>query len=316
MANILKRPMFRRGGSAAYDVGITSGLGSRKNYQEGTDPYEDTSLEMNLEDYPYNTEIDMQENVKYNIPSGDGIVSAVKGMSADGRTSGLTSNQTMEAYADAVQKRLQPTDKEKVLDYLTAFGATGATDNPAALRTWGSALGKAAANYQNIVAPKEQAAKKAGADVYASLLKGSLTKDKLYLYQQQAQDLAKVRNIPYNEALKIVLANELGGKDKTKEIIESAAQKKPTFGTDPIAARAEAEIEYKISTDPEYAKKFGNGRFKGSIKNSLFQKDRTTGNYVLKNPQQKGTTEVNDVFVEPISKTIYYFDGKKLVPIK
>jgi hypothetical protein len=46
-------------------------------------------------------------------------------MSADGRASGLTSNQTMEAYADAVQKRLQPTDKEKVLDYLTAFGATG-----------------------------------------------------------------------------------------------------------------------------------------------------------------------------------------------
>jgi hypothetical protein len=27
----------------------------------------------------------MQENVKYNIPSGDGIVSAVKGMSADGK---------------------------------------------------------------------------------------------------------------------------------------------------------------------------------------------------------------------------------------
>jgi len=316
MANILKRPMFRRGGSAAYNVGITSGLEPRKKYQKGTDPYEDTSLEINLEDYPYDTEIDMQENVSYNIPSGDGIVSAMRGMSADEKTSGMTSNQTMEAYADAVQKRLQPTDKEKVLDYLTAFGATGATDNPAALRTWGSALGKAAANYQNIVAPKEQAAKKAGADVYASLLKGSLTKEKLYLYQQQAQDLAKVRNIPYNEALKIVLANELGGKDKTKEIIESAAQKKPTFGTDPIAARAEAEIEYKISTDPEYAKRFGDGRFKGSIKNSLFQKDRTTGNYVLKNPQQKGTTEVNDVFVEPISKTLYYFDGKKLVPTK
>jgi hypothetical protein len=315
MANILKRPMFRRGGSAAYNVGITSGLEPRKNYQEGTDPYENTTLDMNLENYPYDTEIDMQENVKFNIPSGEGIVSAVRGMGTDGRTSGLTSNQTMEAYADAVQKRLQPTDKEKVLDYLTAFGATGG-ESPTSLRTFGSTFGKAAANYQNINAPKEQAAKKAGADVYASLLKGSLTKEKLYLYQQQAQDLAKVRNIPYNEALKIVLANELGGKDKTKEIIESAAQKKPTFGTDPIAARAEAEIEYKISTDPEYAKRFGDGRFKGSIKNSLFQKDRTTGNYVLKNPQQKGTTEVNDVFVEPISKTLYYFDGKKLVPTK
>jgi hypothetical protein len=314
MPNILKRPMFRRGGSAAYDVGITSGLGSRKNYQEGTDPYENTSLEMNLEDYPYDTEIDMQENVKYNIPSGDGIVSAVKGMSADGRTSGLTSNQTMEAYADAVQKRLQPTDKEKVLDYLTAFGATGATDNPAALRTWGSALGKAAANYQNIVAPKEQAAKKAGADVYASLLKGSLTKEKLYLYQQQAQDLAKVRNIPYNDALKIVLAKELGAKDKSEDIIEKIAQGKVSAGIDYPSARAEAEIEYKITRDPTYAQQI-KGRFKGSISPNKFMPD-ANGNYVLMNPQQKSNIRVNDVFVDPNTKKLYYFDGKKLVPTK
>jgi hypothetical protein len=300
MANILKRPMFRRGGSAAYDVGITSGLGSRKNYQEGTDPYEDTSLKMNLEDYPYDTEIDMQENVKYNIPSGDGIVSAVKGMSADGRTSGLTSNQTMEAYADAVQKRLQPTDKEKVLDYLTAFGATGATDNPAALRTWGSALGKAAANYQNITGPKEQAAKKAGADVYASLLKGSLTKEKLYLYQQQAQDLAKVRNIPYNDALKIVLAKELGAKDKSEDIIEKIAQGKVSAGIDYPSARAEAEIEYKITRDPTYAEQI-KGRFKGSISPNKFMPD-ANGNYVLMNPQQKSNIRVNDVFVDPNTK--------------
>ena len=310
MPNILKRPMFRRGGSASYGVGITSGL-ERKKYQEGTDPYENTSLDMNIESYPYNQEIsgNMEENVSFNIPSGRSQTGA--------DTESVMKSQipTMEAYADVVEKRLRPTDKESVFDFLTSIGAAGA-GSPTSLRTFGSVFGEAAKNYQNINAPKVQAAKKAGADVFSSLLKGSLTKEKLYLYQQQAQDLAKVRNIPYNEALKIVLANELGGKDKTKEIIESAAQKKPTFGTDPIAARAEAEIEYKISTDPEYAKKFGDGRFKGSIKNSLFQKDRTTGNYVLKNPQQKGTTEVNDVFVEPISKTLYYFDGKKLVPTK
>ena len=310
MPNILKRPMFRRGGSASYGVGITSGL-ERKKYQEGTDPYENTALAMNLEGYPYDQEVsgNMEENVSFNIPSGRSQTGA--------DTESVMKSQipTMEAYADVVEKRLRPTDKESVFDFLTSIGAAGA-GSPTSLRTFGSVFGEAAKNYQAINAPKEQAAKKAGADVFNSLLKGSLTKEKLYLYQQQAQDLAKVRNIPYNEALKIVLANELGGKDKTKEIIESAAQKKPTFGTDPIAARAEAEIEYKISTDPEYAKKFGDGRFKGSIKNSLFQKDRTTGNYVLKNPQQKGTTEVNDVFVEPISKTLYYFDGKKLVPTK
>jgi hypothetical protein len=310
MANILKRPMFRRGGSAAYDVGITSGLGYRQNYQVGrlvTDEGE------SYEDYPYDTEIDMQENVSYNIPSGDGIVSAMRGMGADGKTSGLTSNQTMEAYADAVQKRLQPTDKEKVLDYLTAFGATGG-ESPTSLRTFGSAFGKAAANYQNIVAPKEQAAKKAGADVYASLLKGSLTKEKLYLYQQQAQDLAKVRNIPYNEALKIVLAKELGAKDRSEDIIEKIAQGKVSSGIDYPSARAEAEIEYKITRDPKYAEQI-KGRFKGSISPNKFMPD-ANGNYVLMNPQQKSNIRVNDVFVDPNTKKLYYFDGKKLVPTK
>jgi hypothetical protein len=310
MANILKRPMFRRGGSAAYGAGITSGLEPRQNYQVGrlvTDERE------SYEDYPYDTEIDMQENVSYNIPSGDGIVSAMRGMSADEKTSGMTSNQTMEAYADAVQKRLQPTDKEKVLDYLTAFGATGG-GSPTSLRTWGSALGKAAANYQNIVEPKEQAAKKAGADVYASLLKGSLTKEKLYLYQQQAQDLAKVRNIPYNEALKIVLAKELGAKDRSEDIIEKIAQGKVSSGIDYPSARAEAEIEYKITRDPTYAQQI-KGRFKGSISPNKFMPD-ANGNYVLMNPQQKSNIRVNDVFVDPNTKKLYYFDGKKLVPTK
>ena len=309
MANILKRPMFRRGGSAAYDVGITSGLGSRQNYQVGrlvTDEGE------SYEDYPYDTEIDMQENVKYNIPSGDGITSSVRGMSADEKTSGLTSSQTMDAYADAVQKRLQPTDKEKVFDYLTAFGATAGS--PLELQTWGSSLGKAAVNYQNLVGPKEQAAKKAGADVYASLLKGSLTKEKLYLYQQQAQDLAKVRNIPYNEALKIVLAKELGAKDRSEDIIEKIAQGKVSSGIDYPSARAEAEIEYKITRDPKYAEQI-KGRFKGSISPNKFMPD-ANGNYVLMNPQQKSNIRVNDVFVDPNTKKLYYFDGKKLVPTK
>jgi len=310
MANILKRPMFRRGGSVAYDVGITSGLGSRKNYQKGTDPFEDTSLDMNVEDYPYDTEIDMQENVKYNIPSGKGIVSAAGGR---GTRPDITANQTMEAYADAVQKRLQPTDKEKVLDYLTAFGATGG-ESPTSLRTFGSSLGKAAANYQNIVGPKETAAKKAGADVYTTLLKGSLTKEKLYLYQQQAQDLANVRGIPYNEALKIVLAKELGAKDKSEDIIEKIAQGKVSAGIDYPSARAEAEIEYKITRDPTYAQQI-KGRFKGSISPNKFMPD-ANGNYVLMNPQQKSNIRVNDVFVDPNTKKLYYFDGKKLVPTK
>jgi hypothetical protein len=308
MPNILKRPMFRRGGSASYGVGITSGL-ERKKYQKGTDPYENTALAMNLEDYPYNQEVsgDMEENVSFNIPSGRSQTGA--------DTESVMKSQipTMEAYADVIEKRLRPTDKEKVFDYLTAFAATGAK-SPTSLQTWGSSLGEAAANYQGLVGPKEQAAKKAGADVFSALLKGSLTKEKLYLYQQQARDLANVRGITYDEALKIVLAKELGAKDKSEDIIEKIAQGKVSSGIDYPSARAEAEIEYKITRDPTYAQQI-KGRFKGSISPNKFTPD-ANGNYVLLNPQQKSNIRVNDVFVDPNTKKLYYFDGKKLVPTK
>jgi hypothetical protein len=308
MPNILKRPMFRRGGPVSYGVGITSGL-ERKKYQGGTDPYENTALAMNLEDYPYNQEVsgDMQENVSFNIPSGRSQTGA--------DTESVMKSQipTMEAYADVIEKRLRPTDKEKVFDYLTAFAATGAK-SPTSLQTWGSSLGEAAANYQGLVGPKEQAAKKAGADVFSALLKGSLTKEKLYLYQQQARDLANVRGITYDEALKIVLAKELGAKDKSEDIIEKIAQGKVSSGIDYPSARAEAEIEYKITRDPTYAQQI-KGRFKGSISPNKFMPD-ANGNYVLMNPQQKSNIRVNDVFVDPNTKKLYYFDGKKLVPTK
>ena len=293
MANILKRPMFRRGGPASYDVGITSGL--RRGYKEGdlAEQLQGTSLDMGLQDYSNDTSV--EENMEQDV--------SLK----------KTSEPTMQSYADAVQKRLMPTDKESVFDYLTSLGAAGGGD-PLKLKTFGSVIGEATKNYQAINDPKVQAAKKAGADVYGSLLKGSLTKEKLYLYQQQAQDLAKVENIPYNEALKRVLAKELGAKDKSEDIIEKIAQGKVSSGIDYPSARAEAEIEYKITRDPKYAEQI-KGRFKGSISPNKFMPD-ANGNYVLMNPQQKSNIRVNDVFVDPNTKKLYYFDGKKLVPTK
>jgi hypothetical protein len=311
MSITLKRPMFRKGGSASGGVGITSGLQSRKNYQVGGS---------SLNDYPYN--IDIQED-----EDGEDLsvnLSATANTNKNANVVNPSMDATREAYArqfgQNLQKQMMPSYRDQVLDFLTAFGATGAT--PGQYQTISDALSKTGKNFQAIFDPKVQAAKKAGTQGYIAALKG-VDKENLLKYQKQARDLFNAEQMKANpkfktleDALAFVVTQEIYGKDKTKDIIESAAQKKPTFGTDPIAARAEAEIEYQISTNPEYAKKFGDGRFKGSIKNSLFQKDKTTGNYVLKNPQQKGTTEVNDVFVEPISKTLYYFDGKKLVPTK
>ena len=291
MANILKRPMFRRGGSASYDVGITSGL--RRGYERGGDgeQLEDASL-------------DMGEDVSFK----------------------KTSEPTMQSYADAVQKRLMPTDRESISDYLTALSASGASDDPAALQTFGSLFSRAAANYQNINAPKVQAAKKAGADVYTSLLKGSLTKEKLYLYQQKAKDLYNTEQVKAQQegrvpkyktpqdALSVVINQELYGKDTSQERLEKDADTKINkFNLTKGAALAEATIERRLEQDLEFQKKYAI-RYKGSINESLFQKDTTTGNYILKNLQSKPNIRVNDVFVEPYTKKLYYFDGKKLVP--
>ncbi len=298
MSITLKRPMFRRGGPASYGVGITSGL-ERKKYEEGTNPFEGTSLDTNMEE---------DENLGMNLSATANTNANVVNPNMD-----MTREIYAREFGKNLEKQLTPTYRDQVLDFLTAFGASAAPAGQ--FQTISDALGKTGKNFQTIFDPKIQKAKQAGMQGYLAALKGS-DKQSLLKYQRMAEDMARVRNISYDEALKIVLARELGDRDRSKEIIEAAAQKKPTFGTDSIAARAEAEIEYKISTDPEYAKRFGDGRFKGAVKNSLFQKDKETGNYVLRNPQQKGTTEVNDVFVEPVSKRLYYFDGKKLVPVK
>ena len=306
MSITLKRPMFRKGGSTAEGTGITSGL--RKKYQVGG---------FSLEGYPYDMEVEEDENLGMNL-------SATANADKNADVINPNMDATREVYArkfgQNLERQMMPTYRDQVLDFLTAFGATGAA--PGQYQTLSDALSKTGKNFQTIFDPKVQAAKRAGTQGYLAALKGA-DKEKLLKYQQQARDLFNAQKDKPNakfktldDALAFVVTQEIYGKDKTRDIIESAAQKKPTFGTDPIAARAEAEIEYKISTDPEYAKRFGDGRFKGAVKNSLFKKDTTTGNYVLKNPQQKGTTEVNDVFVEPVSKKLYYFDGKKLVPVK
>jgi len=306
MSITLKRPMFRKGGSTAEGTGITSGL--RKKYQVGG---------FSLEGYPYDMEVEEDENLGMNL-------SATANANKNADVINPNMDATREVYArqfgQNLERQMMPTYRDQVLDFLTAFGATGAA--PGQYQTLSDALSKTGRNFQTIFDPKVQAAKRAGTQGYLAALKGA-DKEKLLKYQQQARDLFNAeKNKPnpkfktLDDALAFVVTQEIYGKDKTRDIIESAAQKKPTFGTDPIAARAEAEIEYKISTDPEYAKRFGDGRFKGAVKNSLFKKDTATGNYVLKNPQQKGTTEVNDVFVEPVSKKLYYFDGKKLVPVK
>jgi hypothetical protein len=294
--------MFRKGGSAAESVGITSGL--RKKYEEGTNPYEENSLGIDLGNYPYDTDMEEGEDLGMNLSA-----------TTNANVVNPNMDMTREAYArqlrQSIEKQSMPTYRDQVLDFLTAFGASAAPAGQ--FQTISDALGKTGKNFQTIFDPKIQRAKQAGMQGYLAGLKGA-DKEKLLKYQRMAEDMARIKGISYDEALKTVLARELGDKDRSEDIIEKIAQGKVSSGIDYPSARAEAEIEYKITRDPEYAQQI-KGRFKGSISPNKFMPD-ANGNYVFINPQQKSNIRVNDVFVDPNTKKLYYFDGKKLVPTK
>lgn len=200
--------MFRKGGSAAEGTGITSGL--RKKYQVGG---------FSLEGYPYDMEVEENENLGMNL-------NATANTNKNTDVVNPNMDMTREAYArkfgQNLERQMMPTYRDQVLDFLTAFGATGAA--PGQYQTLSDALSKTGKNFQAIFDPKVQTAKKAGTQGYLSALKGA-DKENLLKYQRMAQDMARVKNISYDEALKTVLARELGDRDRSKDIIEAAAQR-------------------------------------------------------------------------------------------
>lgn len=120
MPNILKRPMFKRGGSTQGE-GITSGLTKRENFQEKG----------------------MSDQVKQTMPD--------------------KTKMMMDFINKRIEQR-QPTTKQSIGDFLTAFGSTAGK-----ARTLGEALGGAASGFSAL-----QQQRKARVDKYANLLDQTL----------------------------------------------------------------------------------------------------------------------------------------------
>ena len=154
MPNILKRPMFRKGGSTSYGTGITANLEPRTNYEGG---------------------------------GGTG-------------------------YEEIINRQYQsmlPSQGVLVSNLITGFGASAPQD-PMQLQTWGSAFGSAARTAAGLRAKQEAPAieyrKQAGVQAIKNLT--APEKDEL---MRRAQQLAQIRNIPLEEAQKIVFNRWLQG---------------------------------------------------------------------------------------------------------
>ena len=297
MANILRRPMFRRGGSVAYGTGITSGLDTpRAKYKTGTD---NDAASQN----------DIQEN-------------DVQGLTE--KELSKIDPEVVKATYDIIKERTLPSSEERLYDFITSFGASGA--GPTELQTFGSAASKAAQRFQALQEPKIQAASKYGAQAALASIRG-MSKNDLLAIQRKAKEAASLGmfgdpNDPesYKKAYSAFARKELGldrspflksksPEDKVDELAKAVMKEK---GLDYNSAVAYSKVQYQHahSTDPKIQDE--SARFK-DVLNSNFVDLQPNGDIKIKPDKLQSQGKLyksNDIVFDPITKSLYYYAGQ------
>ena len=291
MASILKRPMFRRGGSVAYGTGITSGLDTpRARYENGSG-----------DDGTQQDDIGLSEKEQEKI-----------------------NPEILKAAYDIIKQKTLPSREESIADFLTAFGASGA--GPTELQTFGSAASRAAKNFEAIQQPKISAASKYGAQAALASLKG-MTKNDLLAIQRKAKEAAAMGMFgdpkdpeSYKKAYTAFARKELGvdanpflksksPEDKVDELAKAIAKDK---GYDYATALSFAKIQYEYAHSSDEKVKDEANRFKGEI-NSNFVDPQANGDIKIrpdKLQSQGKLYKANDVVFDPTTKSLYYYAGQ------
>ena len=285
MPNILKRPMFRKGGSTSDGVGITSGL--RKNYAEGT---------------PKNLEYDEKKGYSIKDLEDAGLV-RTGGKQTSPQTTMNTAGNAQTSYNtlsdpsfDLIRNRYQellPTRKTNLQDLITAFGAT-APEDATKLQTIGQVLSKAGTTATGLRQQREATAEGFKSTALNEVLKNMTAPEKDQLIRR-AKQYARLNNIPEDQAINMFLSKllESGGSDYLKDYSPE------------VRAR---QIGEKLAED-------------GFTSSGSFQEQITAGNIwqlweSKQLPQQaqetlSATTYPNDLVVDPESGTAEFNPDKK-----
>ena len=285
MPNILKRPMFRKGGSTSDGVGITSGL--RKNYAEGT---------------PKRLEYDEEKGYSIKDLEDAGLV-RTGGKQTTPQTTMNTAGNAQTSYNtlsdpsfDLIRNRyqeLKPTRKTNLQDLITAIGAT-APEDATKLQTIGQVLSKAGTTATGLRQQREATAEAFKSGALTEVLKNMNAEDKDQLIRR-AKTYARLNNIPEDQAINMFLSKILqtGGSDYLKDYSPE------------VRAR---QIGENLAED-------------GFTSPGSFQEQITAGNIwqLWENkqlPQQaqetlSATTYPNDLVVDPESGTAEFNPDKK-----
>ena len=285
MPNILKRPMFRKGGSTSDGVGITSGL--RKNYADGT---------------PKNLEYDEEKGYSIKDLEDAGLV-RTGGKQTTPQTTMNTAGNAQTSYNtlsdpsfDLIRSRyeeLKPTRQTNIQDLITALGAT-APEDATKLQTIGQVLSKAGTTATGLRQQREATAEAFKSGALTEVLKNMTAPEKDQLIRR-AKTYARLNNIPEDQAINMFLSKLLqtGGSDYLKDYSPE------------VRAR---QIGENLAED-------------GFTSPGSFQEQITAGNIwqLWENkqlPQQaqetlSATTYPNDLVVDPESGTAEFNPDKK-----
>jgi hypothetical protein len=281
MPNILKRPMFRKGGSASDGVGITSGL--RKNYAEGT---------------PKLLEYDEEKGYSIEDLQDAGLV-RTGGKQTTPQTTGNTQstyNTLSDPSFDIIRKtyeEMMPTRETTISDFLTALGATSPKD-ATKLQTFGQVLSQAGTTATGLRQQREDKATTFKTEAIKEVVKNLTAGEKDQLIRR-AKTFARLNNIPEDQAINMFLSKMLqtGGSDYLKDYSPE------------VRAR---QIGEKLAED-------------GFTSSGSFQEQITAGNIwqlweSKQLPQQaqetlSATTYPNDLVVDPESGTAEFNPDKK-----
>jgi len=301
MANIFKRPMFRRGGSVADGVGITSGLNEpRARY---ADPDEDGVTTDDIT--TTSTEGTLTPKEQANLPP-----------------------ELIKAYYEMIHEKMSPSKEDRMADFLTSFGASAPAD-PTELQTIGSAVGKTLQRYQALQQPKEAAANKYAAQAAITGLKG-LSKESSLAIQKKAKEAAALGMFgdpkdpeSYKKAYAAFARKELGmdtspflksksPQDELKEEIRRIKDKSTTTMSE-SEAKTQAMYNLKIQKDPEFDKLVREERVKEGLPKSSLVYNPNEESYVFKpdapEPLKK-KHNANDIVFDRSTRKFYTYDGK------
>ena len=287
MPNILKRPMFRKGGSTSDGVGITSGL--RKNYANGT---------------PKRLEYDEEKGYSIKDLEDAGLV-RTGGKKTTETTIPMpkpTSSSGMTTFSDpsfdlirSRYEKLLPTRKTNIQDLITALGAT-APEDATKLQTIGQVLSKAGTTTAGLRQQRESMAESFKSGALTEVLKNMNAPEKDQLIRR-AKEYARLNNIPEDEAINMFLSKLLESGSTGSEFLKDYSPG--------VRAR---QIGEKLAED-------------GFTSPGSFQEQITAGNIwqLWENkqlPQQvqetlSATTYPNDLVVDPESGTAEFNPDKK-----